>query len=106
MTVSRDSDGAPSMAVNEDLNFSDGAKATLVAACRYDQNAGSTGTHGYFTQALLDIIKQGGLQITHPDLLQQVRTGITSYTQKQLPQLRGRPIRLEETFLNGWDYSI
>ena len=106
VTVSRADDGTMQMTINDSLNFSDGAKATLLAACRYDQNSAGTGSHGKFTQALLDVINQCGLKITHPDLLDRVRTAITTYTQTQIPQLRGRPVRLQENFLQGWNYSI
>ena len=99
-------DGTLRISINEDLNFSDGAKATLLAACRYDQNAGSTGSHGYFTQALIDTINQCGFTIAHPDLLERVRQAIGNYTKAQVPQLRGRPVRLQENFLAGWTYSI
>jgi hypothetical protein len=105
-SISQNSDGSLRMTVNEDLNFSDEAKATLLAACRYDQNSGGTGTHGCFTQALLDTINQSGMQITHPNLLTQVLQAITKYSSSQTPQLRGRPIRLEESFLEGWNYSV
>jgi hypothetical protein len=106
VSVSQNNDGSLRMTVNEDLNFSDGAKATLLAACSFDQNSGGTGSHGCFTQALLDTINQSGLQIRHMNLLTQVRQAITKYTSSQIPQLRGRPIRLEESFLEGWNYSI
>jgi hypothetical protein len=46
------------------------------------------------------------MQISHPDLLTQVCQTITKYTSKQIPQLRGRPVRLQESFLEGWNYSI
>jgi hypothetical protein len=106
VSISRDGSGALAMSINEDLNFADGAKATLLAACRYDQNSGGSGTHGYFTQALLDVINQSAMQVKHQDLLDRVRTQIVGYTTTQLPQLRGRPLRLEENFLNGWNYSV
>jgi hypothetical protein len=106
VSVTQNRDGSLQMTVDEDLNFSDSAKATLLAACRYDQNSGGTGSHGCFTQALIDTISQCGMQITHPNLLSQVRQGITKYTSSQIPQLRGRPVRLEESFLEGWNYSI
>jgi len=99
-------DGTLRISVNEDLNFSDNAKATLLAACRYDQNAGSTGKHGYFTQALLDTINQSNYSVAHPDLLSRATEAIAKYTSNQTPQLRGRPIRLEENFLEGWNYSV
>ncbi len=99
-------DGTLRISVNEDLNFSDGAKATLLAACRYDQNAGSTGSHGYFTQALIDTINQCGFALPHSDLLSRVIQAIGHYTGRQTPQLRGRPVRLQENFLEGWNYSI
>jgi len=106
VSVTRDQDGSLQMSVDENLNFSDSAKATLLAACRYDQNSSGTGSHGCFTQALIDTINQCGMQISHPDLLTQVRQSITKYTSKQIPQLRGRPVRLQESFLEGWNYSI
>jgi hypothetical protein len=106
VSVTRNRDGTMQMTVDEDLNFSGSAKATLLAACRYDQNSGGTGSHGCFTQALIDTINQCGMQITHPNLLTQVRQAITKYTNTQIPQLRGRPVRLEESFLEGWNYSI
>jgi hypothetical protein len=99
-------DGTLRISVNEDLSFSDNAKATLLAACRYDQNAGSTGKHGYFTQALLDTINQSNYSVAHPDLLSRVNQALAKYTSKQTTQLRGRPIRLEENFLEGWNYSV
>jgi Caspase domain len=106
VSVTGDRGGSLQMSVDENLNFSDRAKATLLAACRYDQNSSGTGSHGCFTQALIDTINQCGMKITHPDLLTQVRQAITNYTSKQIPQLRGRPVRLEESFLEGWNYSI
>jgi Caspase domain len=106
VSVTGDRGGSLQMSVDENLNFSDSAKATLLAACRYDQNSSGTGSHGCFTQALIDTINQCGMKITHPDLLTQVRQAITNYTSKQIPQLRGRPVRLEESFLEGWNYSI
>ena len=106
VSVTRNQDGSLQMTVDENLNFSDSAKATLLAACRYDQNSSGTGSHGCFTQALIDTINQCGMQISHPDLLTQVRQSITKYTSKQIPQLRGRPVRLQESFLEGWNYSI
>jgi hypothetical protein len=106
VSVSRNDDGSLRMSVDDGLNFSDSAKATLLAACRYDQNSSGTGTHGCFTQALLDTINESGMQISHPDLLTRVRQAITKYTSSQLPELRGRPVRLEESFLEGWNYSV
>lgn len=106
--ITSNPDGTLRMSVNEDLNFSDSAKATLLAACRYDQNAGDTDPpgHGCFTKALLDTINQSDFQASHPDLLERVRQAITNYSSAQTPQLRGRPIRLQENFLDGWNYSV
>jgi len=104
--IVQNADGTLRMDINEDLNFSDAAKATLLSACRYDQNSSGTGTHGCFTQALLDTVNASNFQVSHPDLLERVRQAITPYSTAQTPQLRGRPVRLEETFLEGWTYSI
>jgi hypothetical protein len=42
----------------------------------------------------------------HADLLDKVRDAIKSYNNSQIPQLRGRPVRLQENFLQGVTYSI
>ena len=105
-SISKDGGSRLSMTVNEDLNFSDQAKATLLAACRYNENASSTGKHGYFTQSMLDVVNQSGFQVGYPEFLTKLRKAVASYSSKQTPQLRGRPVRLEENFLESWNYSI
>src|SRR5260221_6654276 len=87
----------------------DEAKATLLSACDYDEVAGAASGQGHstFTQAILDAVNQSNFQISHPDLLAAVRQKISTYPgSNQAPQLRGRPIRLEENFLNGWNYNV
>ncbi len=106
VSVSSDENGALRMTIDENLNFSDGAKATLLAACRYDQLSAGNGSHGKFTQALMDVINASSFQATHPELLDKVRQAIALTTSTQTPQLRGRPVRLDENFLDGWNYSI
>ena len=106
VSVTANADGSLRMTINEDLNFSDGAKATLLAACRYDQLSAGNGSHGKFTQALLEVINASNFQATHADLLDKVRQAIARTTGTQTPQLRGRPVRLEENFLTGWNYSV
>src|SRR5258708_32617908 len=104
--IGQNADGTLRVDINENLNFSDSAKATLLAACRYDQNSGGTGTHGCFTQALLDTVNSSNFRVNHNDLLSRVQQAIGPYSTTQIPQLRGRPVRLEENFLEGWNYSI
>ena len=87
----------------------DNAKATLLSACDYGELSSESASigHGYFTQAILDVVNACNFQITHPDLLTQVRQKVSGYAASgQTPQLRGRPIRLEENFLAGWNYSV
>lgn len=105
VSVSKDG-GSLSMSIDSSLDFSDSAKATLFAACRYDQLSYDGASHGAFTQALLDTINQCNYQASHPDLLDKVRDAIKQYNDSQIPQLRGRPVRLQENFLQGWTYSI
>jgi hypothetical protein len=42
--------------------------------------------------------------MSHPDFLAAVAAKIADQT--QTPQLRGRPVRMQENFLAGWNYSI
>lgn len=96
------------MTIDASKDFSDQAKVTLLSACNYNETAGESGKvgHGFFTQAILNTVNASGFQITHPDLVQALRTKVAGYTTNQTPQLRGRPVRLQENFLEGWNYSI
>lgn len=67
--------------------------------------------HGFFTKAVLDTVNQSNFQISHPNLLAALRQKVSGFvstygTGPQTPQLRGRPVRLSENFLMGWNYSI
>jgi uncharacterized caspase-like protein len=102
------SNAGVTMSVDPTKDFADAAKATLLSACNYNETAGETPTlgHGYFTNAFLDIVNQSGFARDHPSLLQQLRQRVAGYGAAQTPQLRGRPVRLQENFLEGWNYSI
>jgi hypothetical protein len=101
--------GVCSMTVDSSKDALSDAKATLLSACDYSELSGETSTlgHGYFTQAIMDVVNACNFQITHPNMLAALRDKVASYSgSNQTPQLRGRPIRLEEDFLAGWNYSI
>jgi hypothetical protein len=101
--------GLCSMTKDSSKDNPDGAKATLLSACDYDEVAGAASGQGHstFTQAILDTVNQSNFQISHPALLAALRQKISTYAgSNQTPQLRGRPVRLEENFLNGWNYCI
>lgn len=101
--------GVCTMSVDSSKDNPNDAKATLLSACDYGELSGESGKigHGYFTQAMIDVINQCNFQITHPELLTELRQKVSGYAGNgQTPQLRGRPVRLEENFLAGWNYSI
>jgi Caspase domain len=101
--------GVCTMTVDSSKDNPEKAKATLLSACDYGELSGENSGigHGYFTQAILDVVNQCNSQITHPNLLAQLRQKVAaSAGSSQTPQLRGRPVRLEENFLAGWNYSI
>jgi hypothetical protein len=101
--------GLCSMTVDTSKDTIDEAKATLFSACDYSELSGESSSigHGYFTKAIMDTVSVCNFEITHPEFLQAVaeKTG-KSAGGSQTPQLRGRPVRLEENFLAGWNYSI
>jgi hypothetical protein len=108
-----DSNGFCTMSVDASKDNPDNAKATLFSACDYGETAKENPTlnHGFFTKAVIEAVNQCNFQITHPDLLAAIRTTVAGYTStygtsSQTPQLRGRPVRLSENFLQGWTYSI
>jgi hypothetical protein len=103
------SSGLCTMAVDSTKNNPADAKATLLSACDYGELSSESATvkHGYFTQAILDVVNACNFQITHPDLLSQLSQKVNGYAGgSQTPQLRGRPVRLQEDFLAGWNYSV
>lgn len=101
--------GLCTMQVDSSKDNPDTAQATLLSACDYGELSGESSSisHGYFTQAILDVVNACNFQITHPELLAQLGPKIAGYAGAgQTPQLRGRPVRLQEQFLAGWNYSI
>jgi len=102
------SNGLCSMSKDPSKDNPNDAKATLLSACDYDEVAGAASGKGHstFTQAILDIVNQSNFQISHPDLVAALRKQVTSYSTSQTPQLRGRPVRLQENFLSGWNYCV
>ncbi len=98
-----------SMCVDPSKDNPNDAKATLLSACDYNENAGESGDlgHGFFTSALLDTVNQSGFEMSHPDLLAALRVKVAKLAEgAQTPQLRGRPVRLQENFLGNWIYSV
>lgn len=108
-----DQNGMCTMAVDSSKDNPDDAKATLLSACDYGELSKENATlgHGFFTKAIIDAVNACNFQITHPDLLAAVRQEVSGFvstygTSVQTPQLRGRPVRLSENFLMGWNYSV
>jgi hypothetical protein len=107
--VSLQDSGICTMSVDAGKDSLEDAKATLLSACDYGELSSESASlkHGYFTQAILDVVNACDFQISHPDLLAQLVPKVASYAGNgQTPQLRGRPVRLDEDFLAGWNYSV
>ena len=101
------------MSVDTSKDNPNDARATLLSACDYGEESEERSElgHGFFTKAMLDAVNQSNFQISHTNLLAALQKGVAGYvstysTPSQTPQLRGRPVRLEENFLAGWNYSI
>jgi hypothetical protein len=104
-----DESGLCKMTVNASLDTPENAKATLFSACDYQElsREGASVGHGFFTQSIIDVVNACDFSIAHTAFLDQVRQRVVGYVASgQTPQLRGRPVRLEENFLAGWNYSI
>ena len=105
--------GVCTMSVDTSKDNPNDARATLLSACDYGEESEERSElgHGFFTKAMLDAVNQSNFQISHTNLLAALQKGVAGYvstysTPSQTPQLRGRPVRLEENFLAGWNYSI
>lgn len=93
------------LCMNEDPNqlFIPLAKSTLFAACRWNEYAGETSSHGYFTQAFLNLVNQSNFLIDHRSFHQRLVARVQELAgPSQTPQIRGQQNRMEEEFLMGW----
>lgn len=81
------------------------SKSTVVAACRYDEEA-ADGPHGALTQGLLDIVNQSGAAMTYLQLIDQLRDDVqNNQGVSQTPTLLGQQNRTSESFLAAWATS-
>lgn len=95
--------------VDENKNFIVSAEATLIAACKYYETAGESGSagHGYLTKALLDLVNSSNFEISYNDLISELVTRVARLSgDKQHPTLRGQQARMGHTFLEGWNTSV
>ena len=98
-----------------DKVFVDQAKTTLIAGCKFNELSWETAGHGLLTKAFLNTVNASNFQISYSDLLDQLRTSVTSdfsslivpsissdLPQSQTPQLRGQGNRMDQGFLQGF----
>lgn len=101
--VSQASSGLLTMSEDQNQLFIPLAKSTLFAACRWNEYAGETPSHGYFTQAFLDLVNQSNFLIDHRTFHQRLVDRVHQLGgPSQTPQIRGQQNRMEEDFLMGW----
>jgi Caspase domain len=82
------------------------SKSTVLAACRYDEDAQEQNGHGALTQGLLDCVQQSGAEISYSDLIDQLRSDLQNNLQVlQTPTLLGQQNRVGESFLAPWEAS-
>lgn len=96
--------------VDDNKSFVASARATVLAACRYDEtdtdDAGGNG-HGGLTQALLDVVVSSNPQVSHSSLVDSLRDDMfNSLNLSQTPTLLGQESRMDETFLSPWSTSF
>ncbi len=83
------------------------SKTCVVAACRYDEDAQELAEHSVLTQAILDVIKASGSQLSYLDLIDQLRGDAqNTLGATQTPTLLGQLNRMNEGFLAGWTTSV
>ncbi|MGB8645239.1 MAG: caspase family protein [Anaerolineae bacterium] len=78
------------------------ARALLLSACNYGEMAAESNnqSHGYLTNALLELANQPDFQMNPAALLQGLRQKVSGYSAgQQTPQLRGRPVGTQDVFL-------
>lgn len=95
--------------VDDDKSFVASARATVLAACRYDESDADSaggGGHGGLTQALLDVVTSSNPQVSYRALVDSLREDMmTNLGLSQTPTLLGQENRMDELFLAPWSSS-
>ncbi|HSX68692.1 caspase family protein [Nocardioides sp.] len=87
--------------------FVPGAKATLLAASRWDEYAGESSDHGFLTKAILETVNASNYSATHQAFHSALTTKVHNLANhEQHPVLRGQQNRMNESFLHGWTTSV
>ncbi|UTT71292.1 caspase family protein [Arthrobacter sp. DNA4] len=96
--------------VDDNKSFVPQSKATVLAACRYDEvDADSVGAegHGGLTAALLDCINATNQQTSYWELVDALRDDMLNILNlQQTPTLLGQENRMDQVFLAAWDDSM
>jgi hypothetical protein len=108
------SEGAIDLDPDPDKRLVAASKATLLAACRFDELSweSSQARHGLFTQSMLETMSQSGFFDSYHDVIDLLRGGVAQKIARfihpsrpgtqQTPQLFGQRNRMGERFLAGW----
>jgi hypothetical protein len=82
------------------------SKTTVIAACRYDEEAMEQNGHGALTQGFLDSINQSNPTVTYLELIDQLRDDMQNkLAVAQTPTLLGQENRQGLPVLAPWDTS-
>lgn len=98
-----------SLGEDPDTVLPNSARALVVSACKFHETAGESEQygHGFLTQAFLDIVAEDNFTISYQELASLLEHRVHQYsTNRQTPQLRGLPGRLDHPFLEGWNASL
>jgi Caspase domain len=83
------------------------AKATLLAASRWDEYAGETSNHGFLTQSMLEVVNASNFTMSQTDFHSALTPKVHEHAQhEQHPVLRGQANRANEAFLHPWTTSV
>lgn len=86
--------------------FLDAAKATVLAASRWDEYAGESSDHGYLTQAMLEVVNASNFTVSHKEFHHLLSPKVHEAAgHEQNPVLRGQANRMDENFLQPWSTS-
>lgn len=86
--------------------FAPQAKATLLAASRWDEYAGETSNHGYLTDAMLQVVNSSNFTVTHTEFHSALTPLVHNAAgHEQHPVLRGQENRMDGVFLQGFSDS-
>ena len=91
--------------VDDNKSLVPASRSTVLAACRYDEDALEQNGHGALTQGILNSVIASNPSTTYLQMVDSLRSQMFTLNVSQTPTLLGQEDRMGEVFLAPWNTS-